>query len=203
MLKPKSDFAFRFASVFSAPARSNSTALQPNSGSLGARCSPLGEFGPDFGLRMLGIPPARETADAHQVVGCEAKQRLAGEFLATDQLGLAQTTDGFQPAEGFLNALAHFERGLAAGMARCAGIHNAEPLRLAATCGVTPALLQSIRSAAAKPIARHLLLHASYHLKQYGPLRSVRLLGDGDVEADGLAVPCHLDRRRRTRHTPS
>ncbi len=50
---------------------------------------------------MLGIPPTREAADAHQVVGCEAQEGLAGEFLATDQLGLAQTADGFQPAEGF------------------------------------------------------------------------------------------------------
>lgn len=54
----------------------------------GASCSPFGELRTDFDLHMLGIPPTRETADAHQVVGCDAQQRLAGEFLATDQLGL-------------------------------------------------------------------------------------------------------------------
>tara|TARA_R110001583_G_scaffold191912_1_gene357799 strand:- start:17286 stop:17717 length:432 start_codon:yes stop_codon:yes gene_type:complete len=92
---------------------------------------------------MLGIPPTREAADAHQVVGGEAQQLLAGEFLATNQFRYAQTANGFQPAEGYLDALALSERGLLAGVpcraaiecrAGALGRNVRRDARLAATC---------------------------------------------------------------------
>ena len=39
---------------------------------------------------MMRVPPAAQTAHAHQVVGGKAQQRLARELGLTDQFGLAR-----------------------------------------------------------------------------------------------------------------
>lgn len=112
LLKPESALVFRCESLFSGRPDPISTISRPGSRPFRTSCSPFVELWTDFGLRMLGIPSAREAADMHQVVIREAHQRLADQFLATDQLGFTQTADGLEPAENFLNALAHFQRGL-------------------------------------------------------------------------------------------
>ncbi len=74
------------------------------------------------GSRMMRVPPAAQTAHAHQVVGGKAQQRLARELGLTDQFGLGQTTHCLDPAKGLLDALAHFEAGLVALVAPDAAI---------------------------------------------------------------------------------
>ncbi len=51
------------------------------------------------GSRMMRVPPAAQTAHAHQVVGGKAQQRLPRELGLADQLGLGQTAHGLDPAK--------------------------------------------------------------------------------------------------------
>jgi len=60
---------------------------------------------------MMRIPPATHGAQAHQVVGCKAHQRLPSQLDLTLELGLGQSTHGLNPAKGFFDALAHLQTG--------------------------------------------------------------------------------------------
>ena len=83
----------------------------PISASFSAYCI---HFGRTTALRR--IPPATDRAQAHLAVGGKAKQHLSAEFGMRRELGLGQTANGFDPAKGLFDALAHAQAALVAGV---------------------------------------------------------------------------------------